>query len=219
MFKCVATTIFRSATCRFVLVASILLPFSFKASPASACTASPMMATMCPFAGNFAPRGFAFAEGQLLAIAQFQALFSLLGTTYGGDGRTTFALPDLRGRFVIGPGHGPGLSSYNPGQKGGRQSVTLTTQQMPAHNHAAIVTIVGTNEPGDATAPEGAILGQDERDSNYYTGTASNTVNLSPDAAVANIGSTGGSQPVDTRPPYLAIRWIIALEGIYPSRN
>ena len=100
----------------------------------------PMLASIMIFAGNFAPRGWAFCDGQLLAISANSALFSLLGTTYGGDGRTTFGLPDLRGRAAIGPRHGPGLSNYALGQRGGVETVTLNITQIPSHTHLATVT-------------------------------------------------------------------------------
>ncbi len=219
MFKRVAMTMFRSTACRFVMAASILLPFSFKASPAVACGVEPMIGTMCVFAGNFAPRGYAFAEGQLLPISSNTALFSILGNTYGGDGRTTFALPDMRGRVLVGTGTGPGLSNYRVGQKGGQESVTLTQNQLPSHGHTATATLIGTNENGNATQPEGAILGHDDRDNNYYLGTPATTVNLSPDAVSVSVSDTGGSQSVTNLQPYISVHWIIALQGLYPSRN
>jgi microcystin-dependent protein len=158
---------------------------------------------------NFAPKGWAFCNGQLLPINQNAALFSLLGTTYGGDGVTTFALPDLRGRVPISSGQGPGLSSYNIGQMGGYETHTLTINEMPAHSHTLYAdTSVGTTEkPGSALpARNGAGVPQ--------YGTAA-TTQLSSAAAQP----TGGGAPHDIRQPYVTLNWIIALTGVYPSRN
>jgi microcystin-dependent protein len=163
------------------------------------------------FAGNFAPRGWAFCDGQLLPISQWQALFSILGTMYGGDGRTTFALPDLRGRAPIHPGNGPGLSNYQVGEKGGVEQVTLTTNQMPTHTHS----LNANTNTGDHPDPAGASLADTKgRDRDYLK---SGEVNTSMSAQ--SIGNTGGGQPHENRPPYLAVNYIIALEGIYPSRS
>jgi microcystin-dependent protein len=167
------------------------------------------------FAGNFAPRGWAFCQGQLLSIAQNTALYSILGTTYGGDGRTTFALPDLQGRSPIQQGQGAGLSNYVLGQQGGNETVTLQNSQMPAHNHSLNV----NNTSGTTGNP-----------TNAYPGFAVNSETGSEfpvyDAAAPNgtmnagvIGLNGGSEPHENRPPYLALNYIICLEGIYPSRN
>lgn len=158
---------------------------------------------------NFAPRGWSFCDGQLLAISSHSALFSLLGTTYGGDGRTTFALPDLRGRVAIHPGRGPGLSDYRWGTKGGVEQVTLTTPQIPSHNHSFSL-------GGSANSPAG-------NNSLLASVTGTDTVfNNSPagqhleNAAITN---TGGSQPHENRMPYLAVYYNIAMQGIYPSRS
>jgi microcystin-dependent protein len=163
------------------------------------------------FAGNFAPRGWAFCQGQLLPIAQNTALFSILGTTYGGNGQTTFALPDLRGRAPIGTGQGPGLTNVDLGQSAGSETVTLTVNQLPAHNHvvACDSTSAGgadpTNSfPGNPGSLSGAQL---------YGSTAGATM------APAMIQPAGGSQPFSVRQPYLGINYIICLEGIFPSRN
>ena len=158
------------------------------------------------FAGNFAPRGWAFCEGQILSIAQNTALFSLLGTTYGGNGQTTFALPDLRGRAPIHPSQGPGLSPHTLGQSGGSESVTLTQQEMPTHIHAAAGSTgaVNTTRPTNAVPAKGG----------SYT-TANPDTTMSSQA----IKPAGGSQPHSNMPPYLALNYIICIEGIYPSRN
>lgn len=167
------------------------------------------------FAGNFAPKGYAFCNGQILPIAQNTALFSILGTTYGGNGTTTFALPDLRGRAPIHFGQGPGLSSFALGQTGGVENVTLIQTQIPAHTHTLNVNDANAtvHQPA-ATSVIGAPVDVNGDNVNGFTATAPNTT-LSPNA----VGISGGSQPHENRPPYLAINYIIALQGIYPSRN
>ncbi len=174
---------------------------------------------------NFAPRGWAFCQGQLLAIAQYQALFSLLGTTYGGDGRTTFALPDLRGRSPVGQGYGPGLSDIRIGEQGGTESVTLTQAQMPSHSHGAEASIaVPANSNSTDTNPAPAtntVLGPSSsggRPGELYTTTAANTT-LAPFDNPVNVQPSGGNQPVGIRDPFLGMNFVIALEGIFPSRS
>lgn len=171
----------------------------------------PFIGMIVQFAGNFAPRGWAFCDGQLLAIAQNSALFSILGTTYGGDGRTTFALPDLRGRVPIHPGNGPGLSPYTLGQQGGAESVTLTINNMPSHGHG----LSGSSSTG--------ITG-DPKDATFATTPTSGATNYTPDNPdvpmnTTLVGHTGGSQPFGIVQPYNCINFIIALQGIYPSRD
>jgi len=168
----------------------------------------PLLGSLLLFAGNFAPRGWMFCNGQLLPIAQNTALFSLLGTTYGGDGMTTFALPDLRGRMPIGWGQGPGLSNYDLGEQAGMENVTLTISNMPAHNHP----LLGASGNG-APLPTGNSLGAPA--ANIYDG--KNAPNLAMNAA--SIGLAGGSQPFPVMQPFLAMSWIIAIEGIFPSRS
>lgn len=162
------------------------------------------------FAGNFAPTGWAKCEGQLLSIAQNTALFSILGTTYGGDGQTTFALPDLRGRAPIHYGQGPGLSNYVIGQQGGTETTTLTVNNLPAHNHS----INGIVEDGNSASPTGNFpAGTKLLDPEY-----SNSGTVTPmNANMA--GYTGGNAPVNNMQPYLTVTYIIALYGIYPSQN
>jgi microcystin-dependent protein len=166
--------------------------------------AEPFLGSIIIFGGNFAPRGWAFCNGQILAISQNTALFSLLGTTYGGNGQTTFALPDLRGRVPIHFGQGPGLSNYSEGETGGAESVTLSAAQMPQHQHVQPASNgdEDTNRPNNAVPAHGGV---------YATTTDGSA--LDPTSAA------GGSQPHENRPPYLAINYIIALEGIFPSRN
>ncbi|MDH7445465.1 phage tail protein [Aquimarina sp. 2201CG14-23] len=164
------------------------------------------------FGGNFAPRNWALCEGQLLAINSNQALFSLLGTIYGGDGRTTFALPDLRGRVPIGPGHGPGLSSYKQGQRGGVETVILNTTQIPNHTHtvqANSASPVGRGE-GSSTAA-GTYWG----DGDSYASAKNNT--MAADAIT--VGNTGGNLSHENRQPYLSTYYIICLQGVFPSRS
>ncbi len=154
---------------------------------------------------TFAPRGWAQCDGQILPIAQNQALFSLLGTTYGGDGRTTFALPDLRGRAPLHP------EVNSLGQKAGEASVTLTTAQIAAHGHAA----QGTSEAQNTTAPGSARLagaGGGRRPLTPY-GAAANLVDMKPSL------NTGGGQAHNNLQPYLALNFVIALQGLFPSRN
>lgn len=175
---------------------------------------SPYLGQLMLFAGNFAPRGWALCEGQLLPISQNTALFSLLGTTYGGDGRTTFGLPDLRGRAPVHLGTGPGLSSNRWGAKGGVEKVTLNVTQIPAHNH----TVNAFNGTGGGPSPTGALLSQYGSTippvGPYVTGQTANTTLNS-----ATISNAGGGQPVNTRSPYLAMYWCIALQGTFPSRS
>lgn len=177
----------------------------------------PFIGSIVMFAGNFAPRGWALCNGQLLSISQNTALFSILGTTYGGNGQTTFALPDLRGRVPLQAGQGPGLSSYNLGQQGGNETVTLTTPQMPTHNHSVLANNADANTntaTGNALANSNGSFSGDSVTVNSYTNASPNTP-LSP----LSIGTAGGSQPHENRPPYLGINFIIATEGIYPSRD
>ena len=153
---------------------------------------------------NFAPRGWAFCDGQLLSIAENSALFSLLGTTYGGDGRTTFGLPDLRGRVAIHEGQGPGLSARSLGSKGGAEQVTLTTAQIPNHAHALQV----SPDAGDPMDPISAVL--------------DSSITLSrgtPDAKARVLTTTGSGQAHPNMQPYTTLNAVIALQGVFPSRN
>jgi len=176
---------------------------------------NPFLGEIRMFCGNFNPRGWAFCAGQLLSIAQNDALYALLGTTYGGDGVNTFGLPDMRGRLPINQGQGPGLSAYVIGQMAGTESVTLTTQQMPGHNHLMLATTTVGDQPAPTNTSFPATL----------TGTATLYAVPGTSALVQNpmfsssIGAAGGSQPHENRMPALAINFIIALEGVFPSRN
>ena len=166
----------------------------------------PFIAEIIMFGGNFAPRGWAFCDGQLLPISSNSALFSILGTTYGGDGRTTFALPDLRGRVSMHPGNGPGLSSRRLGEKGGSEHNTLTVNQLPSHNHA-----LAAKEEANAADPNGSFIAG--TGSNAFGTTADKTMNA------AAIGNTGGGQSVNNIQPFECVNYIIALVGVFPSRN
>jgi microcystin-dependent protein len=168
----------------------------------------PFIAQIVMFGGNFAPRGWALCDGQLLPIAQNTALFSILGTTYGGDGRTTFGLPDLRGRVPVHPGNGPGLSPYQLGQRGGTESVTLNTTQIPPHSHA----LSAKGNPANDTNPAGKALGRAAEDTYVSGGTP-----VPMDSA--SIGQAGGGQSHTNIQPYQTVNYIIALVGVFPSRN
>ena len=160
------------------------------------------------FGGNFAPRGFAVCNGQLLPIAQNTALFSLLGTTYGGNGTTTFALPNLQGRVPLHQGQGPGLSPRTMGESFGSQAVTLTGAQMPMHSHAQRAS---TSAASSTAGPSGAPAAS----TTSIYGSGSPQVAM----AAAAVGVAGGSQPHDNMAPYTVLNFIIALQGIFPSRN
>ena len=171
----------------------------------------PFIAEIKIFAGNFAPRSWAFCNGQLLPIAQNTALFSLVGTIYGGDGRTTFGLPNLQGRAPMHPGYGPGLSPRQLGQGGGAESVTLTAAQMSSHAHQA----QGSLNAANANVPsELTLLGVTPTQYTYASGSEDN-VDMAPDS----LATTGGGQPHSNMQPYLAINFIIALLGTYPERS
>ena len=161
------------------------------------------------FAGNFAPQGWAFCEGQLMAVSQNDALFSLLGTIYGGDGRTTFGLPDLRGRLPIHQGSGPGLSPRPIGSKSGVESVVPSANQLPSHTHP----LMASTLPGSDSSPAGGVPGASPSIDLYVE--EAPTVSLHGNA----ISSTGGNQSHTNLQPALCIRFIIALFGIYPSRS
>jgi microcystin-dependent protein len=167
------------------------------------------------FGGNFAPRGWAFCNGQMLSIAQNTALFSILGTTYGGNGQTTFALPDLRGREAIGIGQGPGLSNIVLGQVGGVENVTLLTNQIPAHSHTVNVNDGNAtiHKPTSSTVIAAPVDVNGDGVNNYLSTNPNTTL------AANSIGATGGNQPHENRTPYLGVSYIICLEGIFPSRN
>lgn len=170
------------------------------------------------FAGNFAPRSWAFCSNQILPIAQNTALFSILGTTYGGNGQTTFALPDFRGRTAIGTGQGPGLSNMTLGQLGGTENVTLTSATMPAHTHA----LTGTVNPQGNSGNAGLTNDPSNRrfaGTSIFTGANNDLQTMAAAASTLALGNTGGSQPFSILPPYLGMNYIICLFGIFPSRD
>lgn len=171
------------------------------------------------FAGNFSPRSWAFCQNQILSIAQNTALFSILGTTYGGNGQTTFALPDFRGRVAVGTGQGPGLPSVTLGEMGGTQTVTLTSNNMPAHNHPLTGSVnqqVNNDTAGLTDDASNKRLGAS---GSVFTAATGDLVNMAPLASTLQIGVSGGSQPFSIMPPYLGMNYIICLFGIFPSRD
>lgn len=186
----------------------------------------PTLAEIRLFGGNFAPRMWAFCDGQLLPISQNQALFSLLGTIYGGDGRTTFALPDLRGRSAVHAGHGPGLSDRRLGAKGGTEYNILNTTQLPSHNHSATGTLHVNTVSASSNDPSSKVLGlASGRNSTTGSGVQINSysnaqnANMAADAASVTVGNNGGNLSVNNMQPFLAINFIIATQGIFPSRG
>lgn len=170
----------------------------------------PFVGEIRMFAGNFAPRGWAFCDGQLLAVSQNDALFSLYGTIYGGDGRTTFGLPDLRGRVPIHAGTGPGLSPRRLGSKAGEEQVTLTVNQLPSHTHP----FTGSTDNGLDSNPQGNFLASSTVLQPYSESEA-----LDTSMASAAITSVGGSRSHTNLQPFLCVHFIVALFGIYPSRH
>jgi microcystin-dependent protein len=179
----------------------------------------PFLGQIQPFGFNFAPNGWAMCSGQIMSIAQNTALFSLLGTTYGGNGQTTFALPDLRGRSIVHQGQGPGLSNITLGESSGVENVTLIVTNMPAHNHPLTLSLAlnlgGTPEEmaaGHYLAANQKIWSEDP-----LPGAQANPGSITTPTNATGIA--GGSQPFNIRNPYLGITVCIALEGIYPSRN
>jgi microcystin-dependent protein len=210
----------------------------------------PFIGEIIMFAGTFAPRGWAFCDGQLLPIAANQALFSIVGTAYGGDGRATFALPDLRGRVPVHPGTGPGLSTRKLGQRSGSETNTLLIDNLAPHTHFA--TVSASSVPASLSGPvsidistNGAQGTEDSPKNNYLaagptvgktpftpysttedgtmmatqTGTATVQGNLDLSGIQVTNGSTGASTPINNVQPYLAINFIISLQGVYPSRS
>lgn len=174
---------------------------------------------------NFAPRGFAYCKGQLMAISQNSALFSLLGTNFGGDGRTTFGLPDFQGRVPLGAGNGGGLTPRTLGQKGGQEQVNLGIQNLPSHNHSAEGKISAnpgdgtesspiSNHPalGKVTISRGNIV-----DADVYSTSAGGF--MADNGVEITVGNTGGSQPFNNMPPFETVNFVIATQGLFPPRN
>ena len=168
----------------------------------------PFVGEIRMFGGSFAPAGWAMCSGQLMPISQNETLFNLIGTTYGGDGQSTFALPDLQGRAPLHQGQGPGISqTYILGENGGVESVTLSTQQTPIHNHA----FIASADPADQISGANGVMATPVSLSTYYNG-------VQPDVSLNNstIGPQGGSQPHENLQPYLVVTFIISLFGIFP---
>ena len=172
------------------------------------------MAQIIMFAGNFAPRFWAFCQGQLLQINQNQALFSLLGTTYGGNGTTNFALPDFRDRCPLGMGQGPGLSSVNLGEISGSATQTISLANLPAHNHAATMNVAVTSSIANTDEADGSIPAAGQ---SLYTSPAGASNSLGGVSGI--ISPSGGGQAVNIRQPYIGMNFVICLSGIFPSRN
>lgn len=187
------------------------------------------IATVLIWAPNFAPRNWAYCAGQLMSIAQNQALFSLIGTIYGGNGSTTFALPDLRSRVPVGGGmgQGPGLSFYPLGVMAGVETVTLNTSEMPSHNHPAQGEIVARETNATSSAPQSgsylASVGVPDGPSfspvNAYAGSGGSAVMLAPGSVSVQVGNMGNNMAHENRQPFLGISFIIALFGIFPPRS
>ncbi|MEO1731924.1 MAG: tail fiber protein [Pseudomonadota bacterium] len=176
----------------------------------------PLLGTIIMFGGNFAPRGWAFCQGQLLAISSNSALFSILGTTYGGDGRSTFALPDLRGRFPTQQGNGPGVDIRTLGQRGGADRYTMTTAQLPSHEHTG--NLVAEGAAATDANPTGRFLGVPAAGEKIYEADgAGPAINMA--TGTINVNATGGSQPYEVSNPFLGLNFIIALQGVFPSRS
>lgn len=162
------------------------------------------------FPFNFPPTGWAFCNGQILPISQNTALFALLGTTYGGDGKSTFALPDLQGQVPLQPGQGPGLSVRDLGETGGTETVTLLASEMPRHTH----NVNATTQPGEDPDPTNDLLGRSVGAQLYQDNTTANLVQLAP----TSLAPSGGSLPHNNMQPYLTLNFCIALQGIFPQR-
>ena len=171
----------------------------------------PFLGEIRLFPYNFAPRGWAFCNGQIMAISQNTALFSLLGTTYGGNGTTNFALPDLRGRVAVSSGQGPGLSSYVLGQQSGSENTTLLQAQMPAHSHT--VSPAANDAAASVTRPGGAVMARVS--TAIYAGAGDGSTTM----AASTTSNTGGNQPHTNIQPLLVLNYCIALQGIFPSRS
>jgi microcystin-dependent protein len=195
---------------RIMLFLSVLAAWLiFSPSASAQVGGGPFVGEILVVPYNFAPQGWAFCDGSILAISQNEALFNLIGTTYGGDGVSTFALPDLRGRTAVHMGQGPGLSPYIIGQSGGEESVSLNINQMPGHSHAAL----GTSNLGSSPSPSGNVWAAQSRLDIYSS--AGPFVQMAGGA----LSSAGSGLPHDNQSPYLVLNYIISLFGIFPSQG
>ena len=174
--------------------------------------ASPYIGDVMAVGFNFCPRGWTEADGKLLPVGQYSALFSLYGTMYGGDGRSTFGVPDLRGRVAMSKGTGPGLTPRTEGQKSGSETNTLIAAQMPQHNHRINTTETSLNTHD----PNGSIFATFDDPNNIYM---NNSPTINHQMATNAVTNSGGGQPVNNMQPFLVINYCVALEGVYPSRN
>lgn len=195
----------RHATALILAAGACTAPFTANAQASSGC----LLGEIRMFAGDFAPRGWAKLDGQILAIADRAALFSLLGTRYGGDGRETFALPDMRGRVAMHEGQGPGLTNRRLGERLGTEQNAITVNQLPAHSHE----LRATSASADKSAPEGRLLGDDGNDRIYHDGPADVTMHASA------IAETGSGELVNNIQPANVVTYIICIDGYYPSRS
>ncbi|EEF62889.1 phage tail protein [Pedosphaera parvula] len=177
--------------------------------------ATPYVSEIKMFAGSFPPQGWMLCQGQMLPIAQYEVLYALIGTTYGGDGQTTFALPDLRGRVPIHFGQSSGTSNYVQGGTQGVEQVTITSNQMPIHNHAVNCNSAGTNQAlvATQTTPINNFPGTESTGAGIYETTSNSTMNA------GMIGINASAQPHENRQPFLTVNFIIAFEGVFPSRS
>lgn len=194
----------------FIAVASLASLAALQSAPAAA-QANPFIGQIMCAGYNFAPRGWASLDGQLLPIAENDALFSLLGTTYGGDGQSTFALPDMRGRIMIHQGQGPGLSSYQLGQSGGTENTTVTISNLPPHSHQVVP--LGSTNDATAVSPAGRVAASKARTTLHAEST--NTVGMQS----SSTSSVGSGAAISNVQPFRTTNCYMALEGIYPSRN
>ncbi len=203
-------------TFKALLAASAIgAALTFSISPSASAGPNPYIGDIQIFAGNFCPRSWAEANGQLLPIAQNTALFSLYGTTFGGDGRTTFGLPDLRGRTMVGEGVGPGLPNESLGQRGGAEQTTIGIANYPSHSHRAGIQTHRTD--ADSTRAKRNAFAPTSEANTYHSGDA-------PDRKFMNLNSivadpAGGGQPVNNMQPSLGITHCVALQGVFPSRS
>ncbi|AAZ27710.1 hypothetical protein CPS_4424 [Colwellia psychrerythraea 34H] len=179
----------------------------------------PFIGQILMFGGNFAPRGWALCDGQLLSISSNTALFSILGTTYGGDGRTSFGLPDLRGRVAMHNGNGPGLSSRRLGEKSGTESNTLAQGNLPAHNHSVAALAKCKGGAGNANTAVGNVWSNDAGVSSATYSNADADADMAAAAINVQEADIGNSQPVNNVQPFQVVNYIIALQGVFPSRN